>query len=548
MKKFLLLITIYFFFLFICIAQRQNLIFHNLTIENGLSQNSILDICQDKYGFYWFATEEGVNKYDGYTFAVYKNNPDDSTSLVHNYVQSICKDSDGDLWLGTEGGLSMYDYDNDCFRQFTHSNDPNSLKNNVIVNLYPDPKGGLWISINLLGIQFYNKQNKTFTSFTHDSNNPNSLSNNQVNSVLRDRSGNLWFGTNSGLNKYIESENRFVRYFYEKPNPNSPFNNSIRSIVQDINGVIWVITNRGLEKFNPENGEFLINSTQTHQKHECFNSLRHLVIDKNNTLWISSPCGIWQYNIESKQFHLYSNNEINKHSISTNFSSKLYCDNDNLWIGSYGSGLNYTSLTPQGFEHLYKSPMDKNSLIKNDIFSLYEDNAGNLWIGTDGVLIEYSPVNKIYKNYFIPDNLKSTHLIIINSLLEDKDNNLWVGTSNGPIKFDRKTKTFKSYTQPVTQQKVIQQVWNIFEDSLGIVWFASRVGLGKYNKTLDEVQYYAPDSTIYNQLVNFDVRYIFGYSDEKLLLGVFGGLYLFNKTNNTFSVFYLMTKPALKKD
>ncbi len=534
-------------------AQKQNLKFNHISIDDGLSQNAIVSICQDKYGFMWFGTENGLNRYNGYNITIYKNDPDDSSSLTNNYITSICKDIDGELWIGTEGGLCKYNYEQDNFERYNHnSGNPNGLSGDVIINLYPDPLGGIWISINLGGIDYYDKKTGKFTHYKHDSKKPKSISSNLVFSVLRDKSGNLWFTTINGLNKFIPDKNQFEKYFHKPDNPKSLSSNIVIDIKEDKSGNLWITTNNGLNEFNPKNNSFTLhNTTLSNNKNTGTNNLYNLFIDYNNKIWIASSWGLLKYDKQKNLTTIYKHNPSNPQSLSFDITSSIFEDNDhNLWIGTFGGGVNWVNLNPLAFIHINKDSEDTNSLFNNDIFSICKTRDNILWLGTIGFLERCDPQKKLFTHYPIfnpdPDNPN----ILINSLFEDSFNLLWIGTSNGLSRFDRKKRKFIQYPNPENKHKIQNQIWHIGEDNKGNIWLSSRIGLGKYIRNKDSVIYFLTDTNVHKDIPNCDIRYTFEDTNETLWIGAYGGLYIFDTKNNKikYQTSKTDTKNSLNKD
>jgi len=531
LTQLLLVLTIEIIISTTLFGQKKNLVFRKITSSDGLPQNSVLSICEDKYGFMWFSTEDGVCKYDGVNFTIYKNDPDDSTSLIHNYVQRIIKDTDGDIWFATESGLCMYNYQKDCFKQYYDKDNRNKISYNIILNINPDPKGGIWILSNNNGIFYLNKKENTFTRYINDPENPNSLSSNNAYNVFRDRENRLWFATSNGLNYLDEKTNAFKNY---EPHPNSanPIKeNAIFDIKEDNNGDLWVLTFYGIEKFDPSTGVFYNICQHATNIPECINSFRHFEICPDNSIWISSTCGLYEYDPHKNIFYDYKNIEGKNHTISKNSITRIYCDSRlNLWIGAFNGGVNVSNLSYQGFAHLHKD-LNNYRLVANDIYALTKDSDNNLWIGGEKYLTQYNLTEDNFNYYKIPSN--TGQLAHVNSLY-DNGSDLWIGSSDRIMQFNKKTKQFKLYPNPKSKHLIYNQVWNIHKDSKGDFWFASRLGLSTYNKTTDEIEYYAPDSTFYNRLVNFDVRYIHEDKEGMLWLAAFGELLKFDPSEKKF--------------
>ncbi len=192
---------------YIALLARETLRFRHITIDEGLSQGAVYALAQDRQGFVWIGTKDGLNKYDGYGFTIYQHNPFDSATISNNFITAIFEDSRGVLWIGTaEGGLNRLNKVNGKFKHFRHrSDDTASLSNNHIKCIAGAANGDLWIGtengLNLLRRDQLKNDKLKFKRFYSDSLNQSSLSNNQIISLLADRKGNLWVGTGDGLNR-----------------------------------------------------------------------------------------------------------------------------------------------------------------------------------------------------------------------------------------------------------------------------------------------------------------------------------------------------------
>lgn len=223
----------------------QYLKFGRLTTENGLSNDSIWGIAQDSQGFMWFGTDDGLNRYDGSDFKLYRHDPEDPYSLSGTAIREMLEDHTGVLWVGTwSKGLNQFDRSTERFIRYQHDpDDPHSLSNDAIRDVYEDRAGTLWIGT-MGGLNKYNRDTKQFTRYMHNPDDSNSLSNNSVWEIYEDRAGVLWVGTGGGLNQFDPATERFIHYQHDPADPDSLSNNRVSSFYEDRPGA----TN-GLPKF-----------------------------------------------------------------------------------------------------------------------------------------------------------------------------------------------------------------------------------------------------------------------------------------------------------
>src|SRR5687768_3840053 len=215
-------------FLFRLTAHCQDLEFQHLSTKQGLSQANVWDIHQDRYGFVWIATEDGLNVYDGYSFTVYRNNPD-STSISNSNVRCITQDQNGNLWIGTRFGLNLYNRVSNSFSRFLHDkNNSESISNNDVTSVYVDSKNNLWVGT-AQGLNRYDAQKKTFQRFLRDPNNPQSLPHNGINAILEDSQHRMWIGTRGGLSQLREG--KCENFFHDSRDQSTVSSNIITSIL-----------------------------------------------------------------------------------------------------------------------------------------------------------------------------------------------------------------------------------------------------------------------------------------------------------------------------
>jgi len=231
----------------------QNLRFERLSMENGLSNNTILTIFQDKKGFIWFGTEDGLNRYDGYNCKVYKNDPDDSTSISGKKIYSIIEDSSGGLWLGTDAGLNYFDRNIEVFTHWkSDPENPNSLPNNTILNILKDPAGNksvMWFAT-LKGLSRFDYSTGEFRNYLYKTESPMKRFLNMIFTMIESKSGGLWLGTYRGLIHFDLENESFTDH--------SSVKNMILSLYEDDNGNLWMgLGKAGLKIYNPKNKQVI---------------------------------------------------------------------------------------------------------------------------------------------------------------------------------------------------------------------------------------------------------------------------------------------------
>ncbi|GAB4286764.1 MAG: hypothetical protein Fur0025_19550 [Oscillatoriaceae cyanobacterium] len=521
-------------------ALENNIKFDRLSADQGLvGVNCIL---QDSKGFIWFCTQEGVNKYDGYNFTLYKNDPADPDSLSDNWISSIYEDRTGKLWLGTQsGGLNQFDRNTEQFiRYIKNPNQPNSLSDNRISAIYEDSTGTLWIGTNGGGLNKFDRDTEQFTRYLHDPNNPNSLSNDQITAIHADGSGVLWIGTNGGgLNKFDPDTSKFTRYVSDATNPNSLSNDQIRAIYEDRTGQLWIGTNGGgLNQFDRNTEQFIRYLHDPNNPNSLsIDKISAIAEDGRGYLWIGS--GTWDGSYSGKgidildpakkNFTHYSTDPSNPNSLSSNDILSLYADKTGaIWMGTWVSGVNRFDAGKEKF-HSYKiDPNNPDGLHGDGIWAIYKDRFGALWIGTSkGGLHRLDINNKNIKHYQHNLNNKSS-LISDNiwSIHEDNSGRLWVGTDAGLFFFDDANTNFIDYTYNPNNPNSLSDntVLKIYEDRSGNLWIGTMAGgINQFDPATGKFIRYQHDANNPNSLSDNLVTAICEDSSGTLWIGTYGG-------------------------
>lgn len=514
----------------------RNISAHILS-ENGLSQNTVHSIIQDSKGFMWFATEDGLNKYDGYNFTVYKNNPQDKNSISDNFIWTIFEDKKGFLWIGTNsGGLCKFDRDKETFTSYKNiPGDPNSLSMNNVRSIYEDTEGILWIGTEGEGLEKFDRKKNVFTHYKNNPQNPSSIGNNVILSIYEDDSGNLWIGHNAGLDKFIKSRNEFI-HFSNLVKNNPPVSSTVFSICADNTGNLIAGTLNGLSKSGSEKNSFsgyLFNSSNRSR-----NRINILLHDKERILWAGTGSGLFMF-AENKYGSFLNEAELHELNIlGNNNVLSLYEDNSGLvWIGTAEEGLYLYNRERSKFRHFVHDPFSPGSLSYNTVRSIFQERDGALWIGTlGGGLNKLDPGGSKFihfKNDPLDKNSLSDNTI--SAILKDKEGYLWIGTWNGgldrtiyPYKQSGSFKSrFKNYRNLPGDPNSLSSnlIQAVFEDSDGILWIGTGTGLNIYDRKKDTFHRLYNDPSDQGSLSNNQVQScIIEDRDGNLWIGTWGGL------------------------
>ena len=456
--------------------------FTNVYSTNSISQNSIQCIYQDKFGFIWFGTQDGLNKYDGYKYTVYKHLSKNNKSLPANNVLSVCEDGEGNLWAGTRiGGLSRYDRNNDSFITYKHNPaDKNSISNNDINFVYKDRHNNMWIGT-ANGLNRFNTQTRKFEQYYHQANNPNSISSSAVSFIFEDSKGILWIGTNKGLNKFDWKKNIFTSFVNNPAIANSISNNTINTITEDKFGNVWIGTNKGLNLFNAKNGSFthFINYADKHTR-TGKNPIYTIIADNSDMLWVGTNTTLQQFDIKRKAFlDKTEKPRVENNGPDDGIYSLLLDRQHTLWIGTSSAGiLKYDkklNILPS-----FKTSFTANPSVNNIIRGIAADKNDNLYLATDAGLDFFKPSSLTSTCY--RHNTKEVNSIATNytsTILINRANTLiYIGTySLGLDCYNIETGRFKHYVYGKNSNEVNSgSVYALLEDKAGKIWIGTESG------------------------------------------------------------------------
>ena len=514
----------------------NDLKFDRISLEQGLSQSVVLSILRDSRGFMWFGTQDGLNRYDGYEFVVYKHDPEDPNSLSGDFVWSLLEDRSGGLWIGTNGsGLNKLDLDTGLFTHYLHDPaDANSLSSNSVLAIHEDPEGMLWLGTLDGGLSRLDPQTGQFTHYPQDPAEPKSLSENAIQSICEDDDGMLWLGTNNGgLVRFDRNSGTFTRYMHDPSDPDSLSHDDVQAVLEDQMGSLWLATNGGgLDRFDRETERFI------HYEHDpsdprslSFNAIQSLFEDQEGVLWIgTNGGGLDRLERDTEQFIHYQNNASNPNSLSSNQVWSMFQGPAGvLWIGTFGGGVNKVDRARQKFAVFQSEPQADNTLSNNIVWSLHEDRDGNLWIGTNDGLNRLDRKSGDYAHYYNdPGDKQSLSHSTVWSIGQGSQGDLWFGTSAGLDKMAPEGQGFSHYSSA--------PVFAILEDRGGTIWIGTwGGGLGRLDDGAEEFSFYHSDSSDPSSLSNDTVVAIHEDQEGELWIGTFnGGLNRYDRETDSF--------------
>ena len=517
--------------------------FDRINIEQGLSQSSVKVIFQDRRGFLWFGTEDGLNRYDGYSFKIYKPDPDVINSLSDRWITSIVEDQEGYLWIATRLGLNRFDPRTEEFIRFLHDEaNPASLIDNHINVLYIDKNNNLWVGTTS-GLDLFSHSNGSFKHYVYSPSKQEGISGKNITALYEDSRGRFWVGTfAAGLNLFNPSNNTFIPYQNISDDPSTISSNYVKSIIEDRKSVLWVGTADGLNKFHPDSGTFerIVHDDKNDQS-LASNVIRDLHVDITGNLWIATAEGLDRLSASGKRFIHYRNDPTFSKSLSEDDVLSIYEDRGGiLWVGTWGGGVNKYDRRRDYFAYYRNDPQTKNSLSDNSIISIYSDSDGYVWIGTAGeglnrLTRSTGQVVHYRNNPNRPDSITSD---IIYSIHEDQDRMLWIGTWDGLERFDRNSFSFKHYQRDPENPASLSAnlVYEVYVDSQNNLWLGTAAGLDLFDRQTETFTHYQPEPGNPNSLSGPAVNSIFEDREGNLWIGTWeSGLSKFNPKTEEFT-------------
>jgi len=526
------------------LAAQQNVKFTHITTDDGLSQNTVPAILKDKYGFMWFGTEDGLNRYDGYDFIVYRNNIKDKTSIAGNTINTLYQDKAGNLWVGTKQGLSLYNRSNDSFiNYYSNPNDPNTLTDNGINAIGEDDDGNLWIgtfrNLNLLNP-------KTGKVVRYEaSQTPGSLSSTNVTAILKDNMRRLWIGTTNGLNFFDNKTHKFKTYIHNDLDPKTINSNFVTSLADDGKGSIWIgIRGKGLDKMDNRTGMF--------QHHE-YSPLQPLSLSNSNVftvaaagngcLWVGTEYGLNFYNSQNNSFTAYTTSANDNSNLSVASVRAVLVDNAGiLWVSSYAGGINKFDKNLALFNVFRYQTGNAQGLSYKVITSFAEGDNGKIWVGTDGGGLDLlDPKSRLFTHYMYQKDIKNE--ISSNSVLalvkSKTGNRLWIGSYTAGLDlFDVDKHTFINYPKGEGKNQLSDdRVFALMEDSENNLWIGTNGGgVNVLNLSTQIITRFRAEAGDKESLANNDIRCFYEDNRKNIWIGTYdGGISIYHPATHTFT-------------
>jgi ligand-binding sensor domain-containing protein len=481
-KTFFFILILFFVGFLVPIAAQENNKFFTYGISQGLSQSSVRTVFQDRKGFLWFGTDDGLNKFDGYKFTIYKSDPADSTSISDNEIlEIILEDSDGELWMVTND--RVINRFNPVYQQFTRYYDQDINNNNPVVYfIFEDSYKNIWIS-NHSGLRRFNKKKNIIASCHKYTGDVRNNLQKHITKVIEDKKGNVWFASRNGLLKYNLAKGQFKWYLHNAGDKTSISGNEVTGFYIDNAHSLWVLTINGLSKYNDEIDDFTSYILYPEGLDGVVKNTDCFVLESDpGIFWVGTSLGLYRVIPRKGSIRRFLNEKGDKFSISNNEITCIFKDGKkNFWFGT-ANGLNLYSNSFGGFEHFFMNVHETHS---SYIYQIIEDRSGKLWAldkpnQHNGSFLsevytenkELVPVLQTMQNKFSPGNF---HTNCFSSPWEDRTGNIWFGTfDEGVIKYAPDNKKFESYGSFNVPGFAANKfaVFGLCEDDRGKIWLA----------------------------------------------------------------------------
>lgn len=559
------------------VSAYNNINFKNITSEDGLSQGTVETIIQDDQGYIWLGTNDGLCRYNGYEFKIYKHDEELENSITNNYIVDIKQDNSGNIWVGTANGLSKIDTKTDLITNYNMNDEEKSLSHYNIGDILITKSGDVLVGTSD-GLNIYNeKKDEFYRIFNKDSD----LSSQLIRSLAEDENQNIWVATNNGIDKIDIKNNKNIISFKTGDGKFDISENDIYVVRYDPKGYIWAgALKEGLNRIDINTNEVKqYKNDDRDEKSLPGNHVKDILRDSSGNLWVGTDNGLAKYNEQTENFATYKNKIYDKTSLVNDEVFSIQEDESGLiWVGTYAGISMFDPNT--NIEHYKKDPFDENSISDNPIHGIYEDKDGLLWVGTNskGVNVinrknyNVKHLNKTSKDYPISDdnindivgidnkifiatknglnevdkdfktiNIYNTEDGICNNnitaLFADSKKNVWIGIANGISVLNTNTNEIIDITDILTNHNIEDQyIKVIYEDSKGNYWVGCFIdgGLVKIDPNKRTIENYRNKKEDKTSISSNNIRSIVEDKNGNLYIGTSYGLNKLNESNNTF--------------
>ncbi|MBO9127990.1 MULTISPECIES: sensor histidine kinase [unclassified Rhizobium] len=551
------------------LVPKSDIQFTKLSLAQGLSQTRVGQIIQDDDGYMWLGAQHGINRFDGYTFQVFKHDRDDPDSLSGVYIYSTFKDREGTIWIGTDQLLDAFDRKTGKFKHFVLD-----ASTPTVLQISQDRSGILWLATSQ-GLYSLEPRTGAVKRFGQIPGRDDGLSTDDIKSTATDREGVFWVATGNGLEAFDPESG--------KVSLRIPLRIEAREFqfFEDSKGLFWILWGSGSGLALFDRASNTVKKISFSNADGVMSGIYKMIETRNGDLWlVSMGAGLLRFNRDDFTFDQYVNDPTDPQSLSENRAIEIYEDRQgNIWTGLHASPPNVFTPEPLPFQKVWPYSGHVNKLGETFVNAILEDRKGNVWLGTGGALTRIDPAGQL-RIFDLAGNGTSVEIL---SMVEADDGTLWIGTIgtglisfdpetgrtqtfryergrrdwissdvvtrvfldrqrvlwlatwNGLNRLDPKTLTFKTYRADTNLNK---ELFSIDEDDQNNLWIGSRVGLVKFSKTTEEFEEFRHDPSDPTTISNNTTNNVFHARDGHLWIATHNGLNTFDPATGKFKAYF----------
>lgn len=520
-----LVLLIFLLFTPLFLQAKERPYFIRLGVEEGLAQNTVYCILQDKQGFMWFGTKDGLCRYDGRHFRTFRHDKEDKNSIGNNFIRSLYQDNEDEIWIGTDAGVYVYYPREDVFRPLTVQTKDGIRMEKEVNDIKRDKQGVFWFAVDWQGVFSYDPRSRELVFYEL-----NAIVN--AWSICIDREDRIWIGTHGGgLNLFNSKEKKFETISLSDQNGIQQRDDIYRIYQDNYNDLLIATGNSGVKKLRLTDNKV---ESLLPEGDQSSLFVRDIIRRSDHEIWFGTGAGVLVYNTTKGSFYALLHNHQDPYSLSDNAVYSMYQDREGgIWVGTYFGGLNYYPPQHATFDKYY--PLNEsNSLRSKRIREFQSGRDGSIWIGSeDEGLSLYHPDTDTFENFFPGSGKGAISYNNIHGLMLDGDH-LWIGTfSRGIDIMDVRTKrVIKHYNKTNDISSLCDNsVFAIYKDHSNRIWVGTLYGLCYYNPEGDNFTWVIP-------LGNMFIYDILQTSDGMIwFASLGGGLHRFNPRSKEWTAF-----------